>query len=177
MTEAERRRWRRRGERIPEGKYGETERETDGRRRKNKEEVKHSWREMRKEERGNGEMKGLFFTVCFWTVFITLQPVLSLTHKHSSSPSLPVVYSSVSPFGFLRQSFAVFICLSVIFRFCLFSAAVLSAHCRLCEECVNDVTLNIGCVLSTPSHICVCEQETPRERERARCETTLSGCF
>lgn len=74
----------------------ERQKETDGRRRKRKEEVKHRWREMRKEEEGNGEMKGLFFTVCFWTVFITLQPVLSLTYKHSSSSSLSLVYFSLS---------------------------------------------------------------------------------
>ncbi len=98
----------------------------------------------------------LHFNLCY----------LSHTNTHLLPPSR--LFLSVSPFGFLRQSFAVFICLSVIFRFCLFSAAVLSALSRLCEEGVNYVALNIGCVLSTPSHIYVCERETPRERERER---------
>lgn len=137
----------------------------------------------RDEKGGRGKWKdeGVIFHCLFLdSIYYTSTCVIS--HIQTLIFSLPPsrLFLSVSPFGFLCQSSAVFICLSVIFSFCLFSAAVLSAVSRLCEEGVNDVALNIGCVLSTPSHICVCERETLRETEREsemRWRMTLSGCF
>jgi len=75
----------------------ETQKETDGRRRKRKEEVKHRWREMRKEKEGNGEMKGLFFTVCFGLYLLHFNPCYhSHTNTHLLPPSLSLVYFSLS---------------------------------------------------------------------------------
>lgn len=97
----------------------------------------------------------LHFNLCY----------LSHTNTHLP-PSLSFISLCLS--FWLSSSVFRRIHLSVIFCFCLFSVAVLSALSRLCEEGVNDVALNIGCVLSTASHICVCERETLRGRERER---------
>lgn len=99
----------------------------------------------------------LHFNLCY----------LSHTNTHLLPPSLSFISLCLS-FWLSSSVFCrihLFICnLSLL----SLSAAVFSALCRLCEEGVNDVALNIRCVLSTPSHICVCERETPRERQRKR---------
>lgn len=114
-------------------------------------------------------MEGLFFTDCFWTVFITLQPALSPACKHSSS--LTLLFS-------LCHSFPVFICLSVFFSFCLFQQPLslaffpsisLSSVCVWggCKLCCFKYRLG---AFYTITHFCVCmwvfERETPTERER-----------
>lgn len=97
----------------------------------------------------------LHFNLCY----------LSHTNTHLLPPSLSFISLCLS-FWLSSSVFCrihLFICnLSLL----SLSAAVLSALCRICEEGVNDVALNIGCALSTPSHIC--ERETPRERQRKR---------
>lgn len=96
-------------------------------------------------------------------------------HPHANiASSLTLLFS-------LCHSFPVFICLSVIFAFCLFQQPLSLAFfphpfslSRVCEEGVNYVALNIGWVLSTPSHIsarvsvCVFERERHRQKERER---------
>lgn len=93
----------------------------------------------------------------------------SHTNTHLLPPSLSFISLCLS----FWLSSSVFRCIHLFIcnlSLLSLSAAVLSALSRLCEEGVNDVALNIGCVLSTPSHFCACvsERHLEKGRERAR---------
>lgn len=170
------------GERIPEGKYGgETERD----RWKEEEKERRSEAQMERDEKGGREKwrdEGVIFHCLFLDcIYYTSTCVIAHIQTLIFSVPLSRLFLSVSPFGFLRQSFAVFICLSVIFRFCLFqqpsSLLSLSSVWGGCKRCCFKYRL---CAFYTLTLLCMCERETPRKRQRESkmgWKMTLSGCF
>jgi len=133
--------WRHRKRQMEGGGKGKKKWSTDGERWGRRKREMERWR-------------GYFSLSVLDSIYYTSTRVI--THIQTLIFSLPLSLSFISLCLSFWLSSSVFSCIHLFIcnlSLLSLSAAVLSALSCLCDEGVNDVALNIDCVLSTPSYV------------------------